>query len=176
MKLAHAVLVVGLVAAGPALAQDLTLKPGLWQITLTRQVLDGRDMLAERAAKLIKMKEALTRLPAERRREMEQQLGGVTRLCVGAGAAGGRGAGESMPGMGGCNPQKVVQSGATVTYDFRCEAQGQKISGRGERTTTPTGLHTRTESTVVGASGRRETAVEADLVYLGGDCQGLAAR
>lgn len=176
MNRAYGILIVGLVAAGPAVAQDLTLKPGLWQVTMTRQVVDGRDLLAERAARMIKLKEALANLPPERRRDMEQQLGGVARVCISAKAAGGIGAGESLPGMGGCNPEKVVQSGASTTYEFHCEARGLKISGQGERTTTPTGVHTRSETVSIGPSGRRASATEADLVYLGSDCQGIGTR
>lgn len=175
MKIAFAALLAGVAASTPALAQDLALKPGLWQITLTRQVIDGRDLLAERAAKYAQQHDDLARLSADQLHQTEERLGGVSRVCV-VGGSRGRRAGESLPGMMGCNPSQVAQRDEATTFEFQCEAQGAKVVGRGERTPLPNGLHSRTEATLSNGNGRRNTVVESELVYLGSDCQGVAPR
>jgi hypothetical protein len=74
-------------AAGSVLA-DSGMQPGLWEMHMTKNVVDGQDTLAQMAGMNAKMQEQLAKMPAEQRAKMAAMMG-----------QGGMGGGGMPPGM-----------------------------------------------------------------------------
>jgi hypothetical protein len=80
----------GLLLAGlTALAAGMNLKPGLWEIKMIKQVVDGRDMTAAMMSMADNMQQAMASMTPEQRAKMQATLGGTGlgtnngfRICV----------------------------------------------------------------------------------------------
>ncbi|MGB8279032.1 MAG: DUF3617 domain-containing protein [Methylovirgula sp.] len=179
-KLILAILVT---LSATAVAQSASLKPGLWEINLIRQVVDGRDMAAQMAAARAQMQQAMAGLPPEQRKQMEKMMsrggtsplamaaGGGTRICVSAAVAA-----RDTPMVdpkGHCEPAKVNRSGNKTNFEFNCAANGRTSVGKGESTINGDTVVTRVDMTVTDARGSHTMQNEMEMKYLGADCQGI---
>jgi hypothetical protein len=72
-------------------ADGIGLKPGLWEVRVVKQVVDGRDLSAQMAGVNDRMRQAVASMPPEQRAQREammRQRGagagheGSTRICV----------------------------------------------------------------------------------------------
>ena len=87
-------------AAGTVLA-DSGMQPGLWEMHMTKNVVDGHDTLAQMAGMNAQMEAQLAKMPAEQRAKMAAMMG-----------QGGMGGGGMPPGMPAGMSQGGMPSGA----------------------------------------------------------------
>ncbi|HME38987.1 MAG TPA: DUF3617 domain-containing protein [Steroidobacteraceae bacterium] len=168
-------------AALSAYATGVGLKPGLWEVRVVKQVVDGQDMTAQRAAQAAKMQQTMAAMPPEQRAKMEamfkqngvsQGSDGGYRLCISAEMAQ-----RDTPIVdkdGRCQPAKVIHSGNHTTYEFSCSSNGITTVGKGETTAAGDLITTRSDMTMTRANGPpRVMHNESEMKYLGSDCGGL---
>ena len=119
-------------------AEDVGLKPGLWEVRVVKQVIDGRDRSAQVVGMADKMQQALANLPPEKRARVEATMrqhgdaGSAMRVCISAAMAK-----EDAPVIdkdGTCRRSSQKRSGSRLTYEFRCESKGTVSTGNGEAT------------------------------------------
>jgi len=109
-----------------ALAENLRLKPGLWQITSTRE---GSGAPAIPAEKQAQMKQAMEKMPPEQRARMEAAMRGaggaptVTQSCVLADDL------KKPMTFGGdqpsCKRTMLTSTGSTQEVQVDCETNGR---------------------------------------------------
>ena len=154
------------------------MKPGLWEVQVTKQVMDGKDMTAQMAAATAQMQEALAKMTPEQRQQMEKVMGGHKmsdkggqRMCISADMA----AQEKpvMPANAQCEATKFERKGNKTSYELNCTtAQGSTV-GKGESVVDGDTVKSRMDMTVTGARGKHTMQTESQMKYLGSDCQGL---
>ncbi len=178
-KLAAATLIL---LCTTAFAQSSSINPGLWEISVIRQVIDGRDMTAQLAAAQTKMQQAMTNMSPEQRQRLEAMMGGQglpaqsgsggsTRICISAAMAA-----RDRPlvdPQGLCEPAKVSRSGNKISFEFNCAAHGGTSVGKGESTLSSDMVATRVDMTMTDARGQHTIQNESQMKYLGPDCQGI---
>lgn len=160
--------------ATSALAGNM--KAGLWEIKMTKQIVDGEDIQAQMRL----MQQQLAGLPPQQRKQMEAMLkqqgigmgpGGATRICIGRDQAR-----RNMPVIDlddRCQPTKLTRSGNTVRFEIDCTMDGSRMQGKGLSTTTSNSVYTRMDVTTTDESGRHTMQSESQMRYLGPDCKGL---
>jgi hypothetical protein len=167
---------------GPALAQGVGPKPGLWEVKTVRQTLDGRDANAQMAAARSQMQQkAMARMTPEQRAQMEAMMsskgasadtaGASHRVCVSAAMAA-----RNKPMVdpqGRCEPNKVTRSGGKTSFEFDCTANGMGAAGKGESVEAGDTITTVVDTTMTEPRGRHTMHTETQMKYLGQDCQGL---
>jgi len=157
-----------LVIASPVAAEDLGIKPGLWEVHPISQVVDGRDVIADMAAQREKMQKSLANLPPEQRKKMEAALNGISQVCITPAMAA-----KAMPMMeaqGSCPPTNMKRNGASTSFEFQCANNGRTTVGKGERTINGDNMHTRVEMTSTTGQKTVNMKSESEMVYLGQDC------
>ena len=180
-KLALTILIV---LNGTAFAQSSSLKAGLWEMTPIRQVMDGRDMSAQRASAKAKMQQALANMTPDQRKQMEAMtkslgtgtssqngLPNGTRICISPAMAA-----KNAPMVnqeGRCPPTKVTRSGNKSSFEFNCTTNGRTTVGSGESTVSGDTVSTRVDMTMTDARGHHTVQSESRMTYLGSDCQGI---
>jgi hypothetical protein len=175
------VLAILLILSASAWAQDTRLKPGLWEVKILHQVVDGRDMSGQIASAQDKAREAMANMSPEQRKQMEAMMGGrsmptmgadgATRICVSAAmAAKDRTVADPQ---GRCAPAKVDHSGNTVSFEFSCTTNGRSSVGKGKSTVSGDTVSTSVEATTTDAKGQHTMQSETRMTYLGADCQGV---
>jgi hypothetical protein len=165
-------------AALSAYATAVGLKPGLWEVRVVKQVVDGKDMTAQMAAQAAQLQKTMAAMPPEQRAQMEamfKQKGisqggdGGYRLCVTPEMAK-----RDTPVVdkdGRCQPTKVTHSGNQTTYEINCSANGITTVGKGESTVTGDLITTRSDMTMTRPNGPpRVMHSESEMKYLGSDC------
>jgi hypothetical protein len=173
-------LVVGLIgtAAVAAYATGIGLKPGLWEVRVVKQVIDGKDMSAQKAAMSAQMQQAMAAMPAEQRAKMEAMLkqkgvdigsDGTIRLCISPEMA--KRDTPLVDKDGRCQPAKLTRSGNHTTYEFNCSANGTTTAGKGEATTDGDLISTQSDMTITTANGPpRIVHNESEMKFLSADC------
>jgi hypothetical protein len=167
--------------SGAAWAQSPVLKPGLWEVRPIRQVVDGRDLTAQRSAASARMEQAMANMTPEQRKQMEAMMSaqggaspggaGGTRICISPAMAA---KDKPMVGSDGrCEPAKVNRSGSKTTFEFNCSANGRTEVGSGESTVSGDTVTTRVDMAMTDAQGRHTMQTESQMKYLGPDCQGI---
>ncbi len=178
-KIATAIIVT---LSGTALAQSPALKPGLWEMKPIRQVVDGRDMTAQRAATSARMEQAMANMTPEQRKQMEAMIsaqggtnpgvsGGGTRICISPAMAA-----KDKPMVGSdshCEPAKMNRSGNKTSFEFNCSADGRTEVGSGDSTVSGDTVTTRVDMAMTDARGHHTMQTESQMKYLGPDCQGI---
>lgn len=169
--------------SGTAVAAGSGLKAGLWEITQVKQVVDGRDMGEEMAARQSQMQKALAAMPEEQRKQMEARLtqrgfsltgkgGAGNRVCVSAQMAA-----RDKPlidPQGQCQPSKVDVSGNKSSFVFNCSSEGHTMAGKGESVAGADTLSTSIDMTANDPQGAsHKVHSETQMKYLGPDCQGV---
>lgn len=157
-----------LVVAPSALAADLEIKPGLWEVHPISQVVDGRDVFADRAVQREKMQKSLANLPPEQRKKMEAALNGTSQVCITPAMAA-----KAMPmidAQGSCKTENTQRNSTSVIFEFQCANNGRTTVGKGERTTNGGTIQTRVEMTSTTGQKTVTMKSESEMVYLGADC------
>lgn len=158
-------------------AQASGLKAGLWEITPTSQIVDGRDMTAEMSQAQSMMQQQMGSLSSAQRAQMQSMMGrqgataGSTRICVSPAMAA-----RDKPMVdneGRCEPATVNRSGNKTSFEFNCTSNGRTSVGKGESTASGDTILTRMDMTVTDSRGKHTMHSESKMKYLGSDCQGI---
>ncbi|WP_347249650.1 DUF3617 domain-containing protein [Zoogloea sp.] len=165
--------------AGSTWAEPM-MKAGLWEMRIEKQVMDGQDMTAAIAAAQAELQKMMANMPPERRKQMEQAMGGkgiapiagggspnASRLCISPEMAA-RDKPVAMPD-GRCEPAKTQRSGNRIVFELNC----QGLVGKGESVITGDSVSSRMDMTMSDARGKHEMHMESRMNYLGPDCKGL---
>jgi hypothetical protein len=159
-------------------AAGLGFKPGLWEVKIVKQVIDGRDMTAQLAANTEKMQQMMANMPPEQRARMQAMMpnvgagigdNGNFRICISPEFAK-----RDQPVIdkdGHCQPATVKHDGNVTTYEFSCAANGTTRQGKGETVAAGDLLTNRVDMTTTQPSGQtRIFHNESEMRYLGPDC------
>jgi len=169
--LKNLILLVLVVVSGLALAQGAKMKPGLWEIKVIRQVMDGRDMTAQMAAAREKMSQAMANMSPEQRQRMGATTGGGMRVCFSAAMVA-----RDTPVVDAkshCEPAKLNRNGNVTEFEFKCSMNGRTSAGKGKRTINGDTVLSSVDMTMTDARGEHTMQSESQMTYLGADCQGV---
>ncbi|HTW75706.1 MAG TPA: DUF3617 domain-containing protein [Steroidobacteraceae bacterium] len=170
---------LGLLAA--AYAAGLGLKPGLWDVRLVRQVVDGHDVSQQLTESIAKAQAALASLPPAQRARVESMLNaaGVNpgsnasfRICVSPEMAA-----NDLPMLdqnGRCRPQLLSRNGARTSFRIDCTANGTHMQGQGDAVSSGDVITTHANVTTRAADGSTHSMQnEMQMHYLSADCGSL---
>jgi len=182
--------------ASTALA-DSGMQPGLWEMHMTKNVVDGHDTLAQMAGMNAQMEAQLAKMPAEQRAKMAAMMGqggmppgmppgmaqgGMPPGAMGAGSNGGvtmqtcvtpEMAKRDVPVAGkdsSCETSNVVRKGNRMTYNVSCPADATKMTGTGEAVISDGKVTTRSDMTFVDHGETHHAQSEFELKFLKSDC------
>ena len=168
-------------AALASYAAGIGLKPGLWEVRVVKQVVDGRDMTAQLAASAEKMQQMMANMTPEQRARMQAMMpnggaglgdNGNFRICVSPEFAK-----RDQPVIdkeGHCQPATVQHAGNVTSYEFTCASNGTTRQGKGETVASGDSITNRIDMTTTQASGQtRNFHSESEMHYLGPDCGDL---
>jgi Protein of unknown function (DUF3617) len=173
---------LGLAAAAAALAQPAT-KPGLWEVRVTRQIVNGQDMTAQMQAAQAQMAAAMKSMPPEQRKMMESRMGqmgmgggaapGAMRMCLTADMLKDRPPVQApTPDGATCEPMQHSRSGNTFSFSTRCKSRDGMVSEmQGKSTMVGDGeFHADMINKTTG--GKQSSTMESSSVskWLGADC------
>jgi hypothetical protein len=158
-------------------ATSLT-KPGLWEVRVIKQVMDGKDMTAQMNAAQAQMQEQLSKMTPAQRQQMEKMMGGqkmpnmgAQRLCISPEMASQDT--PVMPTDSKCEPVKSQRNGNKVTFELNCASDGHTTVGKGESVIEGDTVSSHMDMTMTDARGRHTMQSESQMRYLGADCQGV---
>jgi hypothetical protein len=159
-------------------AAGLGLKPGLWEVKVVKQLMDGRDMSAQVAAAMSQAQQALASLPPAQRARLEAMMNnagvgsaanGSFRICVTPEMAQ-----QNAPVLdkdGRCRPAVLERHGDRVDFQINCTTNGTTMQGKGEATITAESVNTHTEMTTTSATGGSHQMQNDTLMsYISADC------
>lgn len=180
--------VIAIAVSSTALA-DSGLKPGLWEMRILKNVVDGHDTSAQMAGMNTKMNDAMARLTPEQRSQMgAMQMGAMQMGSMpksgGAGIQLGEGGAIRMcitPEMAkrdappvsrdsSCQPSNVHRSGNTMSYEISCTSHGSQTTGKGEATLTGDTVTTRSDTTTVERGETHRIQSESEMRFVKSDC------
>jgi len=159
-------------------AQTAGMKPGLWETKVVRQMVDGRDMTAQIAAAQAKMQEAMAKMTPEQRQQMGSMMkgmagqGGNMRMCISAAMAA-RHFMQHDP-SNHCPSATATTSGNKTTFSFNCTNNGRTSVGHGESIFNGDTISSHVEVDSTDAKGNHTMQMDAQMTYVGSDCQGIA--
>lgn len=166
----------GTLIANLAMAEPL-MKAGLWEQRVTKQTMDGKDMMAQMAGAQAQMQQALANMPPERRQQMEalmarhgNQAKGF-RICVSPEMAA-----RDKPNFSGkhkCEPTNVVRNGNRMTFDINCKTPTGTNVGKVETLFKGDTSEFKMDLVETNARGKHTIHMEQTSTYLGRDCQGI---
>jgi hypothetical protein len=172
-----AALILALSAGIAVRAAGLGLKPGLWEVKVIKQLMDGRDMAAQMNAAMGQAQQALASLPPEQRARIEAMM---NNAGVGRGANGGfricvspQMAQRNAPVLdkdGRCQPAMLTRHGDRVDFQFNCNSNGTTMQGKGEATITAESISTHTEMTTTSSNGTHQMQNDTLMTYISADC------
>jgi hypothetical protein len=157
-------------------ATDPAVKPGLWEVTLVRQFMDGRDVTVLVPAALAGYQQFMGNLSPQQRRQVEATFGkapaGTTqRICISPEmAAGDR---PLLPAEVKCQPSAFNREAGRVTFEFSCADQGGTTTGKGESILASESVSTRIDMATNNANGKHTWQNESRATYIGADCGNL---
>lgn len=164
------------VVAVPALAQTI-MKPGLWELRTTKQVMDGQDMLAQMAGVQAEMQKMMANMSAAQKKQMEAMMGkqagtagNVHRICISPEMAA---RDRPMTPDDRCEPARISRSGNKLSFEFNCTTDGRTMVGKGESILGGDTVNSRMDMVMTDARGKHTMQTESQMKYLGADCQGI---
>lgn len=174
-KMTFAALAALVTLVAPAHAEDPRMKPGLWEMRIIKNIVDGRDMAALLAAKSAQMQQAMASLPPDQAARLQSTLklgaGGTaaTRICISPEMA--KRASPVIDQGGHCQPATVTRNGDTTTFEFSCTINGATSSGKGQSTISGDVITTRTDITSQAPNGTTHVMHnESEMRFVGPDC------
>jgi hypothetical protein len=153
------------------------LKPGLWEVQVVKQVVDGRDVSAQASAATSQMQQAMEHMPPEQRARMEAMLKqhGVAmgahgyRICITPEMA--KRASPIIDKEGRCRTSNVTHAANRTSFAFTCRSGDTTTTGTGVSTITSDLVTTGTDATTENAAGEKHTMqVESRMRYVRADC------
>ncbi len=169
-----------ILAAGAGIAvraAGLGLRPGLWEVKVVKQIMDGRDMSAQMAAAMSQAQQALASLPPEQRARIQAMMsnagvgqgpGGGFRICVSPEMAQ-----RNAPFLdkdGRCQPVTLSRHGNQVDFQFNCTSNGTAMQGKGEATIAADSVSTHTDMTTTSSNGTHQMQNDTLMTYISADC------
>src|SRR5271166_2897694 len=165
-------------AALTAYATGMGITPGLWEVKVVKQIVDGRDQTAQMAGAADRMQQMMANMPAAQRAQMEATL---KQHGVGQGSDGGfricitpEMAKRDKPIMdkdGRCEPATVTHTGNQMTYEFSCTTNGATTAGKGVSTMSPDLVSTHVEMTRTDAKGGSHVIQnDTQMSFVSADC------
>jgi hypothetical protein len=162
-----------------AAADGFGLKPGLWEMHVIKQVMDGRDTSAQMASAGDKLQQAMAKMPPDQRAQMEAMMkqrgvdmsgGNLTvRMCITKEMAS-----RNQPIVdkdGRCKPATVSRSGNTTSFEFNCSADGVTTTGKGEAVALGDSIKTQVDATTVSQGGQSHVMhSETQMQFIGANC------
>jgi hypothetical protein len=162
--------------AGAFAAADPAVRPGLWEIKLVRQTLDGRDVTALVPAALAGYQQLMGNMTPQQRKQMEATFGRAPatttqRICISPEMA----AGDKplLPPDVKCEPTAFNREAGRVTFEFTCADQGRTTTGKGESILASETVSTRIDMVTNDANGKRVWQNHTQATYVGADCGSL---
>lgn len=169
---------IGLGILAQAAIAETFMKPGLWEVRIVKQVMDGKDMSAQMASAQAMMQEKMAAMSPAQRKQMEQIMGGqampsqgAQRICISQEMASRDK--PMMPPDAKCEPTKFDRSGNKMTFEINCTADGRTTTGKGETVGSGDAVTSRMDMVVSDAKGRHTMQHESQLKFIGADCQGI---
>lgn len=164
------------VASAFAHGAEPAVKPGLWEVTLTRQFMDGRDVTVLVPAALAGFQQLMGNLSPQQRRQVEATLGNAPasttqRICISPEMA----AGDKplLPPEVKCQPSAFNRDAGRITFEFNCVDQNGTTTGKGESTLGVERVTTRIDMVTNNANGKHTWQNETLATYIGADCGNL---
>jgi hypothetical protein len=164
-----------------AQAAGLGLKPGLWDVRLVRQIVDGHDISAQLTESIAKAQAALARLPPEERARAQAMLepAGINpgnnasfRICVSAAMAA-----SDLPVLdkdGSCRPVMLSHTGNRSSFRIDCTVNGMHLQGQGEAISAGDVITSSSDITTRATDGSMHmTHDETQMHYVSADCGAL---
>ncbi len=165
-------------AALSAYATGLGIKPGLWEVKVVKQIVDGRDQTALMAGAADRMQAAMANMPAAQRAQMEATLkqhgmgqgsDGGFRICISPEMA--KRDRPIMDKDGRCQPATVTHSGNQMTYEFSCTISGATTAGKGIATISSESVSTHVELTRTDVKGGSHVVQnDTQMTFVSADC------
>lgn len=157
-------------------AADPAVRPGLWEVKLVRQFMDGRDVTALVPAALAGMQTFMANMTPQQRKQMEATFGRppantTQRICISPEMA----AGDKplLPPDVKCEPTAFNREVGRVTFEFSCADQGGTTTGKGESILASESVSTRIDMVTNNPNGKHAWQNESLATYIGADCGGL---
>ena len=160
-----------------AAVPDTTVTPGLWEVRVTRQILDGQDVTTLLPVALAGVQQLMANATPQQRQQIEATLGkqpgsgGVQRMCVSPAMA----AGDKplLPADVRCQPTAFERNGERVNFQFNCSEPGRTVTGKGESLLASRVVTTRVDLVVTDARGRHTLQNDSQASFVGADCGNL---
>lgn len=174
-----AVVVFGLL--GGAWAEGLGLKPGLWEVRLVHQVVDGHDVSQQLTESIAKAQAALAHLPPEARARVQNMLNEARvdpgnnasfRICITPAMAA-----SDLPVLdkdNHCRPTLLERHGNHTTFRIDCSTNGTRIRGQGDAMIAGDMITSQADVTTTATDGSVHSMHnETQMQYLSADCGDL---
>jgi hypothetical protein len=152
-------------------------KPGLWEMRIVKNVVDGQDHSAQMAAMSDKMQAAMAKLTPQQRAQMSAMMGragmsmgsqGALQMCITPEMAK-----RDVPVVDkdhACQPANVQHMGNRTTYEFSCTSHGTTTTGKGEATTNGDSVSMRSDLTTKSATETHHIQSEMEMRFVKSDC------
>ncbi|MET4576116.1 DUF3617 domain-containing protein [Ottowia thiooxydans] len=178
MKVAQiAVPVLTVLLAATSVAQAQSVKPGLWDSTVLRLTVDGKDMLAQMNAAQEQMRKSLAQLPPDQRKRMEAMMsaqsggGATSRICISPEMAAKDGSMFQRPANSECETPKFSKNGNRTNFEMSCKQGGTQTVAKGETLIAGDQMTTKVDAVVTEAGGVKRTSVtETQMKFVSSDC------
>ena len=171
--------ILALAAFAGMASADAGIKPGLWEMRIAKNVVDGQDQSAHMAGMTAKMNEQMARLSPEQRAQMSAMMGqrgmgmpmgggGAIQMCITPEMAK-----RDVPVADkedSCQPINVRRNGNHMTYEVNCVSHGTKTTGTGESTVNGDSVMTRSDTKVVDHGETHRIQSESEMRYVKSDC------
>lgn len=164
------------VATSAFAAADPAIRPGLWEVKLVRQFMDGRDVTVLVPAALAGMQQLMGNMTPQQRKQMEATFGKAPanttqRICISPEMA----AGDKplLPPDVKCEPTAFNREAGRVTFEFSCADQGRTTTGKGESILASEAVSTRIDMVTNDANGKHTWQNHSQATYVGADCGNL---
>ncbi|MGA2778264.1 MAG: DUF3617 domain-containing protein [Steroidobacteraceae bacterium] len=159
-------------------AAGMGLKPGLWEVKIVKQVVDGSDHTAQMAGVADRMQQAMANMPPAQRAQMEANLkahgigqggDGGFRICITPEMA--KRDRPIVDKDGRCEPATVTRNGDQMSYEFSCTINGATTAGKGVATISPELVSTHMELTRTDAKGASHLMQnDTQMTFISADC------
>ncbi len=175
------VIVFAAFVAVTAYAAGMGIKPGLWEVKIVKQIVDGRDQTAQMAGAADKMQQAMANMPAAQREKMEaamkqhgmgQGSDGGFRICITPEMA--KRDKPVLDKEGRCQPATVTHNGNQMSFEYSCAFNGSTMSGKGISTISGDTVTTHVDATRTDSKGASHTMQnDTQMTFVSADCGDL---
>ena len=160
-------------AASPALPGASGIQAGLWEMKITKQLLDGKDMQAQMAAAQAQMAEVTKNMPPAQRKQMEEMMSasmgtGSAKVCISPAMAA---MDKPIPPKGmQCETLKLNRSAGGMSYEMRCSSPSESMQGKGQSSFGRDWVKSSMDMTTKDARGQHRMQMDSELRFVGKDC------